>query len=107
MLLVILALVAASAQAKCFTRHWNQTEHIVTSRPTIASVDALPANFDWRNEAGINYVSISRNQHIPNYCGACWVRRITNIYILLYLDLTYILKSTHTHLGLCHNVFPK
>eukprot|EP00827_Trimyema_finlayi_P002942 TRINITY_DN261_c0_g1_i14.p1 TRINITY_DN261_c0_g1~~TRINITY_DN261_c0_g1_i14.p1 ORF type:complete len:711 (-),score=357.79 TRINITY_DN261_c0_g1_i14:19-2013(-) len=32
----------------------------------------LPTNYDWRNIEGKNLVTLIKNQHIPQYCGACW-----------------------------------
>merc|ERR1712194_240662 len=35
--------------------------------------EVLPDNFFWGDVNGKNYLTQMKNQHIPHYCGACWI----------------------------------
>jgi len=37
----------------------------------IATSD-LPDAYTWCDKDGVNYCTMSRNQHLPQYCGSCW-----------------------------------
>ena len=39
---------------------------------------SLASSIDWRWHNGQRFVTWTRNQHIPNYCGACWAMASTS-----------------------------
>jgi len=40
--------------------------------------DTLPNSMDWRWSNGQRWVTWTRNQHAPNYCGSCWAQATTS-----------------------------
>jgi cathepsin X len=34
----------------------------------------IPDNFWWGDNDGVNYLSWTVNQHVPQYCGSCWAQ---------------------------------
>jgi cathepsin X len=50
---------------------WRGNATTPSSHDLLAKVE-VPEAYTWCNVSGVNYCTISRNQHIPQYCGSCW-----------------------------------
>merc|ERR1711907_652467 len=85
--LILIAAIAVAAVAvdgrrvsEGWTREQNvaagidhEGSHITSPLPQDYIKDEdLPTNFTWGDVDGVNYLTKSLNQHIPQYCGSCW-----------------------------------
>eukprot|EP00435_Cladocopium_sp_Y103_P038877 s1387_g10.t1 len=50
---------------------WRGNSSKQSSHELLESVQ-MPSDFTWCNKDGKSYCTMSRNQHIPQYCGSCW-----------------------------------
>jgi len=51
---------------------WTPRANSSNSHELLSPPLAYPDAYTWCNMQGVNYCTISRNQHIPQYCGSCW-----------------------------------
>ena len=51
---------------------WRGNASAQSSHDLLPESGDLPAAFTWGNKDGVNYLTPSLNQHIPQYCGSCW-----------------------------------
>lgn len=51
---------------------WVPDGNHSSSHDLLTSAAAYPDAFTWCDKDGVNYCTMSRNQHIPQYCGSCW-----------------------------------
>jgi len=81
---VALAMLVAGADANVKGRNEVWTEEQIraagyvpkanfsNSHDLLLGAMAYPDEFTWCNKSNVNYCTMSRNQHIPQYCGSCW-----------------------------------
>jgi len=84
--MIALAFGAAVVAAKpTGTTIWSDEQNLangVNPHPTHAHkeprpqdtirTEDLPDAFTWCDKDNVNYCTMSRNQHLPQYCGSCW-----------------------------------
>jgi len=51
---------------------WEGNFSDESSHNRLYASEGVPSSFTWGNNGGVNYLTANRNQHIPQYCGACW-----------------------------------
>lgn len=59
-------------EIKTMDGHTVLNDHESPLPHTYVDAESLPDEFDWNDVDGRSYLTPSRNQHIPQYCGACW-----------------------------------
>merc|ERR1711968_65156 len=51
---------------------WRGNATKVSSHDKLLGAVKYPDSYTWCDKDGVNYCTMSRNQHIPQYCGSCW-----------------------------------
>jgi cathepsin X len=75
---VSLAVASAARRSEVYTKEQTEAAGFVwrgnhsSSHDELLAAEVYPDSFTWCDKDGVNYCTMSRNQHIPQYCGSCW-----------------------------------
>jgi len=72
--------VVGKRMSEVWTREQENEAGIVPNRYKLGAqpfesektVEDYPADYNWCDMNGTSYCTMSRSQHIPQYCGSCW-----------------------------------
>ncbi len=78
--IALLCLVAVNAEGfhACFQPK-RDAAPVVKTPLLQKSLNDLPAELLWNDVDGVNFLTMTRNQHIPQYCGSCWAFAATSV----------------------------
>lgn len=51
---------------------WRGNASDSHDRLPLLGAQEMPKDFSWCDKDGVSFCTMSRNQHIPQYCGSCW-----------------------------------
>ena len=82
-IIIALASGAAAAERRHVSEVWSPEQTAAAGwvhrgnssaapPPHLLDAARLPASFTWGDVDGVSYLTMSRNQHLPQYCGSCW-----------------------------------
>ena len=81
---------------------WPNGEKITAPLPhEYLKPSDLPTEWNWADINGENFLSFSRQQHIPVYCGSCWAHGTTSA---LSDRLNILRKNAWPHINLSPQV---
>uniref|UniRef100_A0A6U1T3V4 Peptidase C1A papain C-terminal domain-containing protein n=1 Tax=Trieres chinensis TaxID=1514140 RepID=A0A6U1T3V4_TRICV len=71
-LLTAAAAPVRESEIRILPGHTVSNDHVSPLPHTYVDAKDLPDEFTWADVDGVNYLTHSLNQHIPQYCGSCW-----------------------------------